>query len=283
MKLMRSLLLLLTGLAGGAGTAAYLLQKQPDALAPPSEPPTGGAAQRSAGARPADNAADLMQWRSRAQTVQAQLQEMEESLAGLRDELAALQDWQAKTPSLVRLGQSLALLPPYKAAAADAAIATTRFPAVSADCQKLAIINGIGEIYEQRLYTAGVGSYWEVAHLSAEEFQRMLRLTDWQLTAVDLDSIRAQARQLAQETDTVGQLWEGETPDDFDRIVGIGKAIKKRLHMAGIRTYAALAGSTPEELNHILGPMVVKPDVQQWILEAGRLSGEPEAKGRMPL
>ena len=221
---------------------------------------------------------ELEQWKERAQSVQAQIKGMEGSLLALRDELTAVQGWQAKTPSLVRLGQSLALLPAHKATAADAAISAMRFPVVSADCQKLSIINGIGEVFEQRLYTAGIGSYWEVAHLANNQFQQMLRLSDWQMTAVDLDAIRGQALQLAQATDTIGLLWEGETPDDFERIDGIGKMFELRLYSAGIRTYAALAASTVDELNRILGPMVLRPDVQQWIVAAGRLHGEAQTK-----
>jgi predicted flap endonuclease-1-like 5' DNA nuclease len=273
MNFLHSLFLLFAGLIGGAGAAAYLLQK---------EAPTGQA--RTAAAKlpavePPANAQELEQWKGRAQSVQAQLKEVEASLLSLREELAAAQGWQAKTPALVRLGQSLALLPPYKAAAADAAIAATRFPTVSADCQKLSVINGIGEIYEQRLYQAGVGSYWEVAHLSNDEFQQMLHLNNWQMQAADWDAIRAGARQLAQDNNSIGMLWEGETPDDFERIDGIGKMFELRLYRAGIRTYASLAGSTVEELHHILGPMVVKPDVQQWIAQARQLQAEKAAKG----
>ena len=272
MNLLRSLFLLLAGLIGGAGAAAWLLQK--DASDQAAHLPQGAPAGAAAA-----NPAELEQWKGRAESVQVQLKEMEGSLLALREELVAVQGWQAKTPSLVRLGQSLALLPPYKVAAADAAIAASRFPTVSADCQKLAVINGIGETYEQRLYQAGVGAYWEVAHLSDAEFQRMLRLNDWQMSAADWDAIRAHARQLAHETAAVGVLWEGEAPDDFERIDGIGKMFELRLYRAGIRTYAALGACTVAELKSILGPMVVQPDVQQWILQARQLQAEQQAKG----
>jgi predicted flap endonuclease-1-like 5' DNA nuclease len=273
MNFLRSLFLLLTGLIGGAGTAVYLLQKE----TPPQ--PTRFAAAALPEGEAAVNAQELEQWKGRAQTVQAQLKEVERSLVSLRDELAAVQGWQAKTPALVRLGQSLALLPSYKAAAADQAVAAARFPTVSTDCQKLSIVNGIGEIYEQRLYHAGVGSYWEVAHLSDAELQRMLRISDWQMTATNWEEIRARARQLAEDTGTVGMLWEGDPPDDFERIDGIGKMFELRLYRAGIRTYAALGATTAEELNRILGPMVVQPDVLQWIVQARQLQAEQQAKG----
>ena len=270
MKAIRSLLLLLTGLLGGAGATAYLLTK--------NAPGTKNDVPRALTLSPAQEVgpagAELEQWKQRAQTVQAQLKEVEGSLLTLRDELAAVQGWQGRTPSLVRLGQSLALLPAHKAAAADAAIAAMRFPAVSPNCQKLSIINGIGEVFEQRLYNAGIGSYWEVAHLSDDEFQKMLRLSEWQLTAVDLDDLRAQAKQLAEETGTVGTLWEGETPDDFEQIAGIGKRFEHRLYAAGIRTYRGLAACTEEDLAAIIGTQVVQPDFKRWIARAGELSAK---------
>lgn len=270
MKAIRSFLLLLTGLLSGAGAAAYLLTKKE----PGAESLTRSPAHRERSDTPSpEPAAELEQWKERVQSVQAQIKEMEGSLLALRDELAAVQGWQAKAPALVRLGQSLALLPNHKAAAADAAIAAARFPSVSADCQKLAIINGIGEVFEQRLYNAGIGSYWEVAHLSDDDFQRMLRLSEWQLTAVDLDEIRKEAAQLAEQTGTMGQLWEGETPDDFERIPGIGKRFERRLYAAGIRTYRALAACTESELAAIVGPQVVQPDFRAWIARAGELRG----------
>lgn len=41
--------------------------------------------------------------------------------------------------------------------------------------------------------------------------------------------------------------------DDLKTIKGIGPAIEKKLNNAGILTYAALAGLSVEELEHILG------------------------------
>lgn len=41
--------------------------------------------------------------------------------------------------------------------------------------------------------------------------------------------------------------------DDLKAIKGIGPAIEKKLNAAGVRTFAALAGLTPRELETILG------------------------------
>lgn len=302
MRPFRFLPWLITGFLGGAGAAAWLLQKEPPQASPPRRPtlavaptvpvalaPTtapalapntaGGVSGESKLAAvpvaPAvagqNSAQELEEWKQRAQTVQVQLREVEASLVSLRGELNAVQGWQAKTPSLVRLGQSLAKLPPYKAAAADAAIAAGRFPTVSLDCQDLSMIDGIGETYEQRLYTAGVGTFWELANLNDAELRQILHISDLQMHTTDFADIRLQARQLAIDTDTTGLLWDGEAPDDFARIKGIGKIFEQRLYDAGIRTYRALAASKAEDLAAILGPQVFHPQINQWIAQAQAL------------
>ena len=286
MRPFRFLPWLITGFLGGAGAAAWLLQKEPPKASPkeslPKRMPTAPAGTPSAllgesrlapvqippAATSQNSAQELDEWKQRAQTVQSQLKDVEGSLLSLRDELNAVQGWQAKTPSLVRLGQSLARLPANKAAAADAAIAAGRFPTVSLDCQDLSLIDGIGETYEQRLYTAGVGTFWELANLNDTELRQILHISDLQMHTTDFADIRLQARQLAIDTNTAGLLWEGEAPDDFARIKGIGKIYEQRLYDAGIRTYRALAASTVEDLAAILGPQVFHPQIKQWITQA---------------
>lgn len=297
MRPFRFLPWLITGFLGGAGAAAWLLQKEPPKAPPskrmPAAPPPGGNSSAPLGESrlaavpyvPAmsspdagqNSAQELDEWKQRAQTVQAQLKEVEGSLVSLRGELNAVQGWQAKTPSLVRLGQSLARLPAYKAAAADAAIAAGRFPTVSLDCQDLSMIDGIGETYEQRLYTAGVGTYWELANLNDAELRQILHISDLQMYTTDFADIRLQAHQLAVDTNTTGLLWEGEVPDDFARIKGIGKIYEQRLYDAGIRTYRALAASKVEDLAAILGPQVFHPQINQWITQAQAFVNEQSA------
>jgi predicted flap endonuclease-1-like 5' DNA nuclease len=292
MRQFRFLPWLITGFLGGAAVAAWLLQKEPPKAPPRKRMPTAPVPTASPGeSRPAavpipaaatsqNSSQELEEWKQRAQTIQAQLKDVEGSLTGLRGELNAVQGWQAKTPSLVRLGQSLARLPAPKPAAADAAIAAGRFPTVSLSCQDLSMIDGIGETYEQRLYTAGVGTFWELAHLNDAELRQILHISDLQMHTTDFSDIRLQARQLAIDTNTEGLLWEGEVPDDFARIKGIGKVYEQRLYDAGIRTYRALAASKVEDLAAILGPQVFHPQINQWISQAQALAGE--AAGEQP-
>jgi predicted flap endonuclease-1-like 5' DNA nuclease len=297
MRPFRFLPWLLTGFLGGAGAAAWLLQKEPAKAPPPKHmpvpavPPSLTSSTASValgetklasvqGAPPASTQSattpsgiqELEQWKQRAQRVQAQLKDVEASLLSLRDELNAVQGWQAKMPSLVRLGQSLARLPSYKAAAADAALAAGQFPTVSLDCQDLSMIDGIGETYEQRLYKAGVGTFWELANLNDAELRQILHISDLQMRTTDFSDIRLQARQLAVDTNSTGLLWDGEAPDDFSRIKGIGPTYEQRLYNAGIRTYRSLAASKAEDLAAILGPQVFHPQINQWITQAQALA-----------
>jgi len=201
--------------------------------------------------------------------------QVEDAAEAQRAEMAAGAAWEAKVPNLTRLGQTLARLPGYKAVAADAAIRAARLPVVSATFQDLATVNGIGVAYEQRLYNAGIGTYWELAHLSDDDFVRMLHLSDQQQKGIDLDAIRSEARRLAVETDAVGALWEGETPDDFEPIKGIGKVFEQRLYDAGIRSYRTLAATTVENLAAICqAQSPVAPDFAAWIEQARTFSAK---------
>lgn len=289
MGMFRSLLLLVMGAAGGAA-AVLLRQNSADTSPSPyamrgavpgdlpgwlaNEPAQSGSVQAAA---PAVDTIEFDQWKDRAQAAQAQVAEQERSLNALRDELAASRAWQAKVPTLARFGQTLARLPSYKAAATDAAIGAMQLPAVTAACQDLATVNGIGATYEQRLYNAGVGTFWEVANLPDEDFLRMFNPTALQRAALDLAAIRVDANRLAVETGTVGLLWEGAPPDDFERIKGIGKVFEQRLYDAGIRTYRALASATADELAAVCqgkGNTPVRPDFAGWIAQAQKLLAE---------
>lgn len=200
------------------------------------------------------------------------VEQLQDEQASLRSELASSTAWQAKVPSLRALVQSLAGLPSDKALAADAAINAGCLPVVRAAFQDLAAVYGIGADYEQRLYGAGVGTYWEVAHLGDDQFVSILQLGDVQQDAIDWDAVRDDARRLAVETETVGALWAGETPDDFESIPGIGEVFKQRLYDAGIRSYRSLAAATVEELAAICqADAPVAPDLAAWIVQAQTL------------
>lgn len=196
------------------------------------------------------------------------------ALDDLRTNYAELAARQHRYPGLTQLDDQLAQLPAEKSAAINAAFTAQVFPQLVTAPQDLTAIKGIGPTFEQRLYQAGVGAFWEVAATENVELQRILALTDLQMRTVDLAAIRADAHRLAEATGTVGYLWQGEPPDDFEPIEGIGPVFEQRLYDAGIRTYAALAATTPEQLAQIVAaPKPSQPDYAGWIEQAQRLAG----------
>jgi len=59
--------------------------------------------------------------------------------------------------------------------------------------------------------------------------------------------------------------------DNLTEIRGIGITIQNNLHRAGIKTFAGLAASTPEEIRKILGARAKGAQVEEWILHAAKL------------
>ncbi len=139
--------------------------------------------------------------------------------------------------------------------------------------QDLSRVKGVGSVYEQKLYAAGIGTFWELAQVDDATLSAILGLKDFQ--AVDLAAIKAHALRLAEETGTVGRQWDGTPPDDFEPLEGIGPVYEGRLYDAGICTYRALAEATVEQLAEICrAPEWRKPDYASWIAQAKRLLGQ---------
>ena len=151
--------------------------------------------------------------------------------------------------------------PPNKQIAANAAVLEGTLPHKALRVQKLSEVKGIGTVFEQRLYDAGLGTFWEVSHLPDEEFQQILEVPDWQMMLLDLDAIREDALRLARESDTVGTILENLAVDDFEMIPGIGAVYERRLYNADIHTYEALGSISVETLAAICqSPRTQAPD-----------------------
>jgi len=130
--------------------------------------------------------------------------------------------------------------------------------------QKLARIKGIGRVYEEKLYQAGIGAFWQVAMTPDEDLTKIFGLKDFQ--AVKLDAIKQSALHLAKETDTEDMVWSGSSPDDLESLPGIGKTYEARLYDAGVCTWKKLATLTVEELTTIVNaPKWNQPDYAAWI------------------
>jgi predicted flap endonuclease-1-like 5' DNA nuclease len=86
---------------------------------------------------------------------------------------------------------------------------------------------------------------------------------------VDLGAIKADALRLAEETGTMGHVWDGSEPDNFEPLVGIGPVLERRLYAAGICTFEALAASTVELLEKVChAPVFQHVDYGLWIEQA---------------
>ncbi len=169
--------------------------------------------------------------------------------------------------------------PAVEPAAAPVTAEDSTSPAsVSACPQPLSEVKGVDAILEQRLYAAGIGSFWSLAQLSDDELARVLELGDAERAAVDLEDLRHDAARLARDTNSVGRRWNGTQPDDLERLDGLGPAHERRLYDAGICTYDALSASDPETLAAICpGHPGHAPDYAHWIAQARALLAARES------
>ena len=62
--------------------------------------------------------------------------------------------------------------------------------------------------------------------------------------------------------------------DDLTVIRGIGIASQNRLYTAGIKTYAALAGTPAADIRRVLGNFARGARVEEWIAQARDLAGK---------
>ena len=144
-------------------------------------------------------------------------------------------------------------------------------PTYSVPCpQDLSAVSGIGPVFEERLYAAGIGSYWALAELPADQLVTILDAREGQ---VDPPAIKAAAMRRAVETNSLGRAWNGTPPDDFDGLPEIGEVYERRLYEAGICTYETLAATAPERLAEICrAPAMRAPDYGAWVAMAAELA-----------
>jgi len=139
--------------------------------------------------------------------------------------------------------------------------------------QDLSKVQGVGQSYEAKLYAAGIGSFWELANADDEELRRIFGIKGFQ--KVDLAAIKADARRLAEATNSIGRGWDGSAPDDFETMEGIGAVFEGQLYDAGICTNRALADASEEQLAQICPtPAWRRPNYADWIRQAKARLGE---------
>ncbi len=137
----------------------------------------------------------------------------------------------------------------------------------------LSDIRGIGDVYEQRLYEAGIFTWHELGQVDVDT----LRAVTKALPTSHPESWIEQARQLAAENGRIGATYTGPVPSDLTRIPGIDQVFEQELVRAGIVTFAQLAQTTAPELAAIIPAHRLDDaiDFPAWIREAREL----QAKG----
>jgi predicted flap endonuclease-1-like 5' DNA nuclease len=107
--------------------------------------------------------------------------------------------------------------------------------------QDLSRVLGIGQIFEERLYDAGIGTFWDLGNMVEDELREILEIGGYE--DIDLQAICGDALRLASATGTENTVWDGTPHDDLESLRGIGTAEQEQLYAAGMCTYGALVAA----------------------------------------
>jgi len=129
-------------------------------------------------------------------------------------------------------------------------------------------INGIGEVYQKRLYQNGIFTWYQVAETPVAKL--------WEVTeaikAAHVEDWPPQARRLAEEAGRIGVRYSGPMPDKLTNLSGIGPGAQLALRQHGIVTYHQLANSSIDKLQAILNEAGAHVDPQTLIDQAKELA-----------
>ena len=143
----------------------------------------------------------------------------------------------------------------------------------------LLIIEGIGPVYAAKLRAAGITTFAQLAEADDARLAEIIQAPAWR--KVNYADWREQAR-LAAAGDAAGlkalqdKLFARSEKDNLGLIAGVGDKTAAALAAAGIATYAALADSSPEQLDKTVKLAGLRAgDYDAWIAEAKlRAAGE---------
>lgn len=213
--------------------------------------------------------------------LRVRLGELEAANAGLRAELDAARAT-AATAATVAVAQPLAAravgdsdnndmiltLRDYNVALQDEITATRRTLARFAGGRgdPLIDIDGIGPVYQQKLYDAGVISFDQVAAMHPERLRSVVAPNA--VFQLETDSWTEQARRLA----------TFPVRDPLIDINGVGPVYEQRLLNAGVTSFEQLAGMSEAEVRAIVKPESWQNvDIVSWITEARQLADQVRA------
>src|SRR5690606_239608 len=134
----------------------------------------------------------------------------------------------------------------------------------------LSKIRGIGDVYRQRLYRAGIYTWHQVATTDVSHLRQATNAHP----SSNVEEWPVQARQLAEQQGRVNAVYIGPPPDELTQIVGIGPVSAQTLYRAGICTFEQLAMTPVDELAALFPVAVAgdQPDFAHWIAQATALA-----------
>jgi predicted flap endonuclease-1-like 5' DNA nuclease len=118
-------------------------------------------------------------------------------------------------------------------------------------------INGIGPVYEKKLFDAGVNTFDDLSAMTPDQVLAIIKPERWQ----DIDAVAwiAEAATMAQRS----------RPSPLRVIDGIGVVYEKKLFDANIYTFEQLAALSPDQVRDIIKPEEwQKFEPEAWIAEA---------------
>jgi predicted flap endonuclease-1-like 5' DNA nuclease len=136
----------------------------------------------------------------------------------------------------------------------------------------LSKIKGIGDVYKQRLYRAGIYTWRQIAEADTETLRRATNA----YPSSNVEEWLVQAEKLMEKHGRKDAVYNGPRPDDMTKILGIGPVSASVLYRAGICTYEQLATTPIAELEALF-PIAVagdQPDFAQWVARAAELADE---------
>lgn len=136
----------------------------------------------------------------------------------------------------------------------------------------LSKIKGIGDVYKQRLYRAGIYTWKQIAETDIETLRRATSA----YPSSNIDDWLVQAQKLMDKHGRREAVYGGPQPDDMTKILGIGPVGASVLYRSGICTYEQLASTSIPHLEALF-PIAVAgdlPDFAQWIARAEALADE---------
>jgi predicted flap endonuclease-1-like 5' DNA nuclease len=132
-------------------------------------------------------------------------------------------------------------------------------------------VDGIGVVFAKRLNQAGITRFAQLAQTTPDALHEIIKPEDWQ--KIEFDHWTHDAAILAKGDTPLKRAKQNER---LARITGIGEVYEKRLHDAGITTFAQLASTSADQLIEITGAEN-RTEVELWIIEAGAY-----AQGKRP-